>query len=212
MDNNNGIQQWTSSSGAVARIDTPRSLADIRLDEVRFPRYKSIPQPERLKWMSAEIKTLAELARIRDIDGRNSILMAVPLDEMLMDEPAMADLTLPEFHDAFRSGVFGKYGEFYGISAPNLFGFVRSFLESEKKLEATKIVRKTKEEALAERNRREREAEQAKIRAEMEEAKRNGTFVPTGRAWYKTESVAEVMDTSEHRKRVMEQAKEILGK
>lgn len=202
--------QLTNSNAQVAKVGTPGSLAEVRLDETRFPRYRNIPQPERLKWMAGEIKVLAELARIRDIDGKSAVLMAVPLDEMLMDEPETADLTLPEFHDAFRSGVFGKFGEFYGISAPNLYGFVRAFLGSEKKTEANRIVRTARERTLEERRRKEREAEQERTRLEIERAKKDGTFVPTGRAWYRTESVSEAIDSSGHRRRVEEQARQIL--
>lgn len=191
-ETNNSLQAWTSSSDIV-RIENAKSLAAIRLDPVHFPHYKDIPQPERLKWMTKESMTLAEIARIRDFDMMSAARLATVLDEMLMEDHYLSDLTLPEFHEAFKSGVFGLLGDFHGISAPNLYGFAEKWLESDKKRESAEIVRKTKAELRAEKTRQEQEEERRRIREEIEQAKRDGTFVPTGKAWYKPKSVDEVL-------------------
>ena len=210
-DKTRQLQVRTNNNVALPAIATAMSLADIRLNEKQFPRYKNIPQPQRIEWLAGEIKTLAEITRIKDFGGRDAIMMAGVLDEMILQEFYMADLTLPEIHDAFKCGVFGKYGEFYGISAPNLYGFLESFINSDKKREAAELVRKTKAQMRAERTRMEYEAEQRKIRAEIEEAKRNGTFVPTGKAWYKPKSVNDaITESEEHRAKIRQQADAIL--
>lgn len=156
------------------------SIASVMLNEKRFPKYRNIPQQGRLGWMSAEIKTLASIIRVKDFDAREAVATSVVLDDMIMQDRFLSDLTLPEIHSAFRNGVFGLYGEFYGIgiSSPNLYGFLNSYLVSDKKVDANKIVRQQKEKEYEARKQKEREEEQKRLRAEIEEAKRNGTFVP----------------------------------
>ena len=205
MDNNK-IQLRTSSN-ELPSLNTPEAIAEVRLDERRYPRYYNIPQPSRLKWLAEQTKTLAAIARIKDFDGREAIVTASSLDEMIMKNEAISGLTTPEMAEAFKSGVFGLYGEFYGLSAPNLYGFLRSYLESEKKQAATAIVRTKFED----RKKAEQEERQRRIRAEIEEAKRNGSFVPTGRAWFQPKTVDDAIDESAHREMVRQQAREILN-
>lgn len=201
MDNK--IQLRTSSNG-LPSLNTTEAIVEVRLDE-RYPRYGNIPQSERLRWMSEQTKNLATIARIKDYDGRDAIVTAASLDEMVMRNEAICGLKLPEIAEAFKSGLFGLYGEFYGLTAPNLYGFLLSYIDSDRKKEATAIIRKGYEQ----RKREEQEENQRKIRAEIEEAKRNGTFVPTGRVWFKPQMVDEVLN-DEHRKKVRQQAREIL--
>lgn len=210
MEAKNQIQLRTDSSDVC--ISTVSELVAVRLDESRFPRYRNIPQGARLEWMSLQIKYLAAITRLRDFGKNETILIASALNGMIAEDAALADLTLPEIADAFKNGVFGKYGEFYGLSAPNLLNFLYSFLESEKKINAAAVVRKSKEAILAERRKAEREAEQRKIQAEIAEAKRNGSFVPTWRVKY---CPAKVEDTigrqdAEHRERVRLQAEAVM--
>lgn len=211
METNKEIQVRTSSNNLPA-IPTPQSLAQIRLDEANFPHYKNIRQEVRWEWMAKQVIYLAQIARIRDFDGKTSILMATALDEMMLQHKDIAELTLPEISDAFKSGVFGLYGEFYGLSAPNLYGFLCGFLDSSKKKEATEMVSKSKEDAYREKTRSERERRQKAILAEMEAAKKDGTFVPTGEVWFKPKMVNDVMrESKEHRDKVRQQAREILN-
>ena len=208
MDSSNKIQLQTSNDNIPA-IATPQALAEIRLDERRYPHYRNISVRDRVAWLANQVKYLASVARIRDFDPRESILTATAIDEMVCTDSDMMELTLPEMADAFKSGVFGKYGEFFGLSAPNLYGFLNSFLDSQKKKEASALVLKSREQSYAEKKAAEKEEMQRRIRAEIEEAKRNGTFVPTDRAWFKPTLVGEVLDSSEHCEKVRKQAKEI---
>lgn len=211
METDNKLQAWTSSS-EIVRVENAKSLAAIRLDPVHFPHYKDIPQPERLKWMTKESMTLAEIARIRDFDMKSAARLATVLDEMLMEDNYLADLTLPEFHEAFKSGVFGLLGDFHGISAPNLYGFAQKFLESDKKRESVEIVRKTKAELRAEQTRREQEEERRRIREEIEQAKRDGTFNPTGKAWFKPKMVDDVLKEKSDWQTVWEEIRAAAGR
>lgn len=205
------IQVQTSSNNLPA-ITTPETLAQIRLNEANFPRYRNIRQEVRLEWMAKQMIYLAQIARIRDFDGKTAILMATALDEMMLQHKDIAELTLPEISDAFKSGVFGLYGEFYGLSAPNLYGFLCGFLESSKKKEATDLVSKSKQEAYREKTRAETERRQRAIQEEIEAAKRAGTFVPTGKVWFNPKMVNDAMrESKEHREKVRQQAREILN-
>ena len=210
MEKNNKIQPLTSSSPVQA--STPEAIASIRLDVATYPRYGKISVAARQEWLAKEIKALASVVRIKDFDGREAVFMAGVLDGMLSDSDLMSDLTFPEMHEAFMCGVFGKYGEFFGISAPNLYGFVESYLDSEKKLAASKIVREANEKKRI----AEREAELRKMREEVEEAKRKGEYTPgeifnhiSLKSALQSVGSIEAKDAA-HRERVRRQAMEII--
>ena len=168
----------TSKAGAMPALVSAENIAGIMLDEKHFPRYRNIAQQKRMEWLSLEMKSLATIVRMKDFNAQEAVAASVVLDEMIMQDRFISDLTLIEMHSAFRNGVFGLYGEFYGISSPNLYGFLNSYLVSDKKVDANKIVRQQKEKEYEARRQKEREEEQKRLRAEIEDAKRNGTFVP----------------------------------
>lgn len=203
------LQLRTNNKGSeLPAVRTAQDLVDIRK---RYPGYRLLPQPARLEWLASEALVLASVTRLRDFGGKDAAALAAALDEALMEDGATASLTLPELHDAFRAGIFGRFGEYYGMSAPSLYGFARKYLDSEKKRDASEIESETAAKTYAEKRRAEREKEQRKIRAEIEKAKRDGTFTPTGRAWFQPKKVKDVTDDAEHRERVLRQAREILS-
>jgi len=210
MENNNQLQLQMSNSNLPA-ITTAESLAQIRMDERSYPHYKSVTRQARLEWLANQIKYLASITRMRDFDAREAILMATALDDIISMDAVSADLTLAEMADAFKKGVFGFYGEFYGVSAPNLYGFLDKFITSEIKKEATALVLKSHEGSYAEKKTAEKEEQQRRIREEIEEAKRAGTFVPTGQVWFKPQMVNDAVSSKEHREKVRQQAREILN-
>ena len=209
----NRLSIQTNNNTSVPAIADAKSLAAIRLDERRFPRYKNIPAPKRAEWMTSEIKVLASIARLRDFDVKEAVMMATILDEMMLRERFISELTLPEIHDAFKNGVFGIYGDFYGISAPNLYGYLEAFLGDERKKEAARIVRERKAKEEEARKLRERLAEQGRIRAEIERAKADGSFVPTrGYDGLRLQTVDEALaEDGAHARKVRQQARDILA-
>ena len=208
MDNSNNKIQLRTNSNELPSLNTPEAIAEVRLNERKYPRYCNIGARERQHFISRQLHVLATLARIRQFEGDEIVQQSIALDEMIMKNEAISGLATPEMAEAFKSGVFGLYGEFYGLSAPNLYGFLRSYLESEKKQAATALVRTKFEE----RKKAEQQERQRRIREEIEEAKRNGSFVPTGRVWFQPKKVDDVLADDEHRKRVRAQAQEILRK
>ena len=203
---NNRLTVLTNSSGAVT-VSSAESIAAVRLDRKRFPIYRDIPGRERQMWLAKQLLQLASISRTKEYTADEATVAAVALDERVADSKELSTLTIPEMEYAFRSGVFGAYGEYYGLSAVSLYGFLNSYFKSERKAESTRLVREAKEAQI----RNEDEVHRARIRAEMEEAKRNGTFVPTGRFDFgrAAKSVNEALDTAEHRRRIEEQARAI---
>jgi len=89
----------------------------------------------------------------------------------MMDDPVISNLTSVEIQEAFRSGVTGVYGEFYGITPKSLLGFLKSYAGSEKKLEAHRMI--------AMRQREEDRKANERLWAEIQAQKEKGMFVPT---------------------------------
>lgn len=209
MEKTTQLQVRTNSE--LPSVATAQDIARVRLDETRYPHYADLEPASRMRWLAEQVKYLASVARIRDYDAREAILTATALDDMIVREKAVGSLTLPEMVDSFKSGLFGLYGEFYGLSAPNLYGFLVDYIGSDRKKAATAIVFEEKKRMAEERKRAEKEEEQRRLREEIEEAKRNGSFVPTGKAWFEPKTVKEAVDESAHREMVRKQAREILN-
>ena len=211
MENNKQELALTTSNVPVT-ITGVGSLVMIRNDRQRYPRYRDIPISERQRWLAKEFRLLASIARIKDYDPKDALVGAVALDERIADTPELSDLTVPEIEYAFKNGVFGRYGEYYGLSAISLYSFLEGFLKSEIKADATKEVRLSKIDEYRRKQREEEEAMSRKIRAEIEQAKRDGTFVPTGRFDFggAVKSVNDAIDSSDHKARIARQAQEIL--
>lgn len=212
MGNNKIITLSTNNDRALPAATTKAAIVQIRAGETPYQRYRNIPRGPRQEWLATEFRKYMALARVKDVNPNDIVAGAVALDEMILAEPGLADLTQPEISQAFKNGVFGKYGEYFGLTAMSFYGFLGSYLESDEKQEATLEIRKRieAERARSEEDRRRREKE--KILAEIAEAKRNG-FVPT---WgpghnFSPKKVSDILDSSEHRERVRRQAMEILS-
>ena len=93
------------------------------------------------------------------------------LDASMMDDPVVSNLTSVEIQDAFRAGVTGVYGEFYGVTPKSLLGFLKSYISSEKKIEAHRLITMRQEKEDREANER--------LWREIQEQKAKGMFVPT---------------------------------
>ena len=132
--------QVTRTSNNLPALNTPDGLYAIRMDEVNHPRYCNLPDGIRHEWLSGEILTMNMLKHQRP-DEQMLDLDTVALDQFIMDEPFMRDLTQAEIDYAFRKGMRGSYGEYYGLTAESLFGFLEAFLDSPEKKESARLVR-----------------------------------------------------------------------
>jgi len=128
-----------TNNSALPAIPDAQALAKIRLDK-NIPRYKDIARDMRIPWLIQQIFTLYMIKHLTP-DDEQIAFDASALDEFIMDDYFASDYTLPEIKDSFKRGMMGDYGEYFGITSESLYAFIRGYFMSEKKREATKIVR-----------------------------------------------------------------------
>lgn len=139
MEQNKAIQ-LTNNNVQLPSIPDAKSLAALRLDK-SVPHYKDLPKDKRTAWLKTQIMTL-NMIRHQIVEGWQVEFDAQTLDEFLMDDIYARDYTFPEIKDAFKRGLMGDYGDYYGLTAESLYGFLRGYFMSEKKRKATEIVKK----------------------------------------------------------------------
>ena len=204
-DQKKNLMKFQTSSDNLPAIPTAEALATARTS---LPHYGMVPRERRVQWLSFEILKYYRLSHMQAADTTPD---AVALDDMMMDDPIICDLTQPEIDEAFRKGIFGKYGKYYGVTAISLYSFLESFIESEKKKTATAIIN---QQRLDKRNKARKEREEKEsmaLRQEIEKAKKEGTFTPQ----YKMPEIGKPVKAFEpdyaHQEKVRQQAKAILS-
>ena len=139
----------TSSNSLAARdvtksglpaMATPEDLASLRMNP-EHPHWKDIPMNIRRRWLAQTIYTLMFTMKGKEDSEGQSGMIASVLDDEMAEDMYMSDLTCPEIIQAFRDGMFGKYGEFYGINASSLHQFIWGYLQTPKKREAARLIR-----------------------------------------------------------------------
>lgn len=140
----------TSSSSALSALDvertglpamaTPEELASLRTDPAH-PHWNEIPGNIRQRWLAQTVYTLMFTLKGKGDTEEQCVMIARMLDNEMMEDMYLSDLTMPEIIQAFRDGIFGKYGEYYGINAPSLHQFLYGYLQTPKKREAARLIR-----------------------------------------------------------------------
>lgn len=120
-------------------IPDAESLAAVRMDS-SVPHYRDLAKGERITWLKGQILSL-NMIRHQMVEDWQVEFDATALDEFIMDDHFASDYTLPEIKDAFKRGLMGDYGDYYGLTAESLYGFIKGYFMSEKKRKATEIVR-----------------------------------------------------------------------
>ena len=192
------------------KIATPQQLADYRLarrpdGSPMYPRYKDMDDMRRISWLGDQFFGLGALTHFQ-LTAALVAVDATVLDGKIMENSVLREMTLAEMQEAFNNGVFKEYGEYYGISSVTLFGFLKGFARSEKKVMASNLIR------IAE-NRDERDAN-ARFFRELHNAKLEGRISVTdlsdkrinGKQEKKFYTDAEL---SAHREKIRQQAAEI---
>ena len=152
------------------RIGTPSLLAGHLLSP-NARRYRQGEDGKRKEWLYQQIGACYFLAHQKLPSWDLITIDTDVLDASMMDDPVISNLTSVEIQEAFRSGVTGVYGEFYGITPKSLLGFLKSYAGSEKKLEAHRMI--------AMRQREEDRKANERLWAEIQAQKAKGMFVPT---------------------------------
>lgn len=198
----------TSHNGSgqtpVAIFEKPAYLADIRTNPITYPHYRTIAEKSRKEWLSGQIFTLAGLLRVKDYGTNDAMTAASFLDGQIMRHKFISDYTLVEISEVFRLGLFGEYGEWRGLTVQTLWGFLQKSLNSPTRQEAINLIYTRRQAEAA-------KAEQARLRAEIEKAKADGSFVPTGKIPTLGRPVYDEAEAQAHRDRVRQQAREILA-
>lgn len=130
-----------SSGGDIA---TAEDLARIRLETDKdgrrvHPRYGDGRDEQRLSWLNRQFLGLALIAH-QTVDPATIRVDLLTLDREIMEHSVLRELTLVEMQEAFRRGIFKEYGDYYGLTAVSLAGFLKGFARSEKKVAASSII------------------------------------------------------------------------
>ena len=132
----NEIQQYQTSSSLVS---TPGAIAEHRMRSDVL-HYRQIPQKSRVQWLANKMADMCAL-RHQECDIETLLIDATTLDETVMEHPIISDFTLDEVAIAFRKGIFGQFGDFYGVTAISCYMFLEKWLKTPEKQEAIKLVR-----------------------------------------------------------------------
>ena len=151
-------------------VGTAERLAAHLLDP-RARRYRQGEDEKRKQWLFRQIGACYFIAHQKQPSWDAMTIDTDMLDASMMDDPTISNLTSVEIQDAFRAGVTGVYGEFYGISPKSLLGFLTSYIASEKKLDAHRLITHRQEQEDKEANER--------LWREIQEQKAKGMFVPS---------------------------------
>lgn len=152
------------------RVGNAELLAAHLLDP-KVRRYREGDEDKRKQWLFRQIGACYFIAHQKQPSWDAMTIDTDMLDASMIDEPVVSNLTSVEIQDAFRAGVTGVYGEFYGISPRTLLGFLKSYISSEKKIEAHRLITQRQVKEDKEANER--------LWAEIQAQKAKGMFVPT---------------------------------
>ena len=122
-------------------ISTPEKLAAVIADE-GIARYKDIPAETRKLWIGSQVYALCMILHYQAPSAEDVAMDCSFADDMIMYDPGISCLKQVEMQEAFRRGIAKEYGEFYGVTATSLVGFLRAYKKSEKRAEAIGILYK----------------------------------------------------------------------
>ena len=169
--------EFRQEAGKMVRTNSRIGSAELLAQHLLSPnarRYRQGEEDKRKQWLFRQIGACHVLVHTRPENIPAWDLMTIDtdmLDASMMDDPVVSNLTSVEIQEAFRAGVTGLYGEFYGITPKSLLGFLKSYIASEKKVEAHRLISMRREKEDREANER--------LWAEIQAQKAKGMFVPT---------------------------------
>ena len=152
------------------RVGTAELLAAHLLDP-KVRRYREGDEDKRKQWLFRQIGACYFIAHQKQPSWDAMTIDTDMLDASMIDDPVVSNLTSVEIQDAFRAGVTGVYGEFFGISPKTLLGFLKSYVASDKKIEAHRLI--------TQRQVQEDKAANERLWAEIQKKKAEGLFVPS---------------------------------
>ncbi len=154
-------------------IETPEQLANVISDK-RVQRYCELPDTERAQWLLGQIQMLTYITQKKAEDEADLAILTAMVDRAVMADQRMKWLTPIEITDALLKGAAKEFGEFFGITYTTVTGFIRSYLDDMKRVEAKAIIRHRQ----IEEEHRDRKAQQ-RLQAMIAQMKACGDFIPT---------------------------------
>ena len=166
----------------------------------QIPRYAQLKKATRVNWMKDQILVLYYLRHIRDVNELDVLIDATSTDDAIMESPDFRCLTQIEIQDAFKHGINGEYGEFFGITTPTLVGFIKGYQKAEKWQKAKAIVYSEEQRKIA--------SEKEKENRLMYELRARNLQLPFWKSSRKNTVTPE--ESEAHRKKIQQQREEIL--
>lgn len=188
-------------------IATAQQLAEYRMATVKtedgkvvpaHPRYGQLKPGPRINWLKDQLLILNYLRHIKTATPLDILIDAQAADNAIMDSGEYRNLTQVEMQEAFNRGINGEYGEFFGITASTLTGFLKGYMKSQKWQSAKAIIySREKEETIT---------KEQKLEYEM---KAHGLKLPF---WPSTREKKKVSaeESKAHREKIEKQREEIL--
>lgn len=180
-----------------SKIATAEQLAVVMQTE---PRFYSLEEGSRIAWLGQQIIALNYMAHSQRTPNEYDLFIeSSMLDQAIMEDDGLRGLTQIEMQEAFRKGIAKEYGEFYGITASSLIGFLKGFRSSAKRQGAIAILYAQEQKRIA--------AEKERENRLLYELKVRGFVNP----WGKKEKRKVTPEESEaHRRKIEKQREEIL--
>lgn len=175
-------------------ISTPEKLALVISNE-SIARYKDIPEGPRKMWIGSQIYALCLILHYQPPTPMDVEIDSAFADQMIMDDESIRCLKQVEMQEAFRRGISREYGEFFGITASSLVGFLKAYKGCEKRAQAMALLYNQEQKKL--------KAEDKLFWKTLEEARKNGFEIPT------LESTP-FEDDKQHQERIARQREEII--
>lgn len=179
-------------------ISTPEKLALV-ISNPAIAKYRDIPADIRKNWIGTQIYALCLILHYQAPSAVDVEVDAAFADQMIMDDSGLCALTQVEMQEAFRRGIAKEYGEFYGVTASSLVGFLKGFKKSAKRQEALGLLYKQEQKRI--------ESEKEKENRLLYELKAHGLQLPF---WGSTKKKVTPEESEEHRKKIQQQREEIL--
>lgn len=180
-------------------IASPEQLA-MALQNKDIPRYYQLEHSARLAWIGEQISALNYMAHSAKIPTQFDLVVESSLlDQAIMDDTELRCLLQVEMQEAFRRGITREYGDFYGITAGSMVGFLRGYRKSFKRMKALAL--------MYEQQKKREEEEREKENRMYYELKLRGFVNPWGK---KKKKKVTVEESEAHRRKIAEQRKQIL--
>ena len=166
--------EFRQEAGLMVRTNSKVGTAEMLAEHLLSPRarrYRQGEEDKRKRWLYRQMGACYFIAHQKLPSWDAMTIDTDMLDASMIDDPVISNLTSVEIQDAFRAGVTGAYGDFYGISPKSLLGFLKAYVASDKKIEAHRLITMRIERENREANDR--------LFAEIQKKKAEGMFVPT---------------------------------